>query len=771
MAIFDITNPDTNETISIEGDTPPTQQDASDIFAQMSQPQEQLRSEATPEERLTGKERLSTGFRTKPQEFLEQRREEVGLAPGTPLEPTGFNVENLKDFPKDVLDAIGPAFPAVGQILGGLTGGAASIPTTGGTASPGAIAIGGIVGGGYAEALRQRVGDLLGFDQGTVGQRLSKVGGEAALSAVGEGASLTLNLAMKATKKGLVKAGTNLLNKHGIDKFNQMFGQFARNMKPAQIKAAQDILDKGGKNARAILNPEFGTDDAAMTFSRRVLFGREKEGIAAHIKRLTNLGTPEAKAEIRQMFKQHLQLDDAVIDTLSRKGAEVNKFADEGVLFNLGNKVKEVIYGNTKSGTKGILNDIGNQLGKEKLKLAKKAGKDSIGQELSAANASIIGKLSQVGFLKPVSSGGQTIGFEINEKYAITQTGKAQEKVFKPLIERLFKKEVIGADDIVNKAIAGGAKGKELANVLSSAKRKEFFTPVNDLSYGKFVGKLSNLDAQISGNEFKAIGELSPVLTGYLQGLRGVTKQVAERHNFKSVINLTDEFSKVSEITKPLRTGDMENFFRSISNKNALYGRLDSAHNIDKLLAKKGVNLFDTIDNFNAAQALKPFETNIAKGTATKSLVGDIDAVFSPAKGSRMDLSMLEKNVDKFMPKDMKIGEFALVHNLSKELDKSAISLLRARFLSNAIPIAPALGAATGGLLGGGVGGSIMGLGGGMMLQDPRIFRSLLKLGQKSANEKLLTKITAQEGAKQLPAGAGAVGSQLLRQLISSSSE
>ena len=143
--------------------------------------------------RLTPGERFKGGFRSP--EDLGQRRavqtQALGLPAGTPLEPTGFNLENLADFPNDVLDAVGPLIPALFETVAGVAG-----LFTGG---PLLAAAAGAASAGVGEIVRQETGRLgFGFEQGTFGQRAGQVGLEAAFGLVGGATASVLSKSTRA---------------------------------------------------------------------------------------------------------------------------------------------------------------------------------------------------------------------------------------------------------------------------------------------------------------------------------------------------------------------------------------------------------------------------------------------------------------------------------------------------------------------------------------------------------------------------------------------
>jgi len=713
-------------------------------------------TQATPDQFLSAGERFATGFEFDPLEAVAQKRAERGLAPGTPLEPTGFNIENLKDFPSDILDAIGPAFPAVFQLLGGLSGAAVGA-ASGGVIAPLTIAKGGVAGAAGGEVLRQFIGSqILDHDEATVGQRLGKVAVEGALATVGEGAAIGVNLAIRQTKTGILKAANNLLKKGSLDKFTEIFGSITRGFD--ELKTRFSLRALRNKDER-ILSKKFANPGFLDDFTDDLLYSKDLT------KNIQGLATakPGAREPIKSLFKEYLKLTDDVLDTVIDQGPKLNKFKNENVILKLGDDIKNVVAG---KGTKpGLLDSIGKRLGTARINLAKEAGGAPV--DLTDVNNIIIPKLTNSGLLKPVLGEEKKIlGFQINESFAVTQTGKAQMKLFGPLINRLFKKETIKAADVIEKAMKEGLKGPELAKLLETTKTKTFFSPRNTVKYRTFAKKLANLDVQISGNEFKNIGQLSPELTKYLAALRNIPREIAEKHGDESLIALTDEFSNVAEIFKPLRKAisvndreGVEAFMRSISNKNVLLSRLRSARQIDDLLKTKGVDLFGTLDKFQAANAIKGLEDPIVRAKSRQPLINLMKGSFQQEESAV--LSAIKEGIDPFLAKGKGIFDNATTHVVARDLHASAVSLLKARFLQNAL-ITPTAGAAVGGIVGGRE-AATLGLVGGFALQNPAVLRILLKVAAKQQGKTLKGLPT-----KKIPREAIVSGIQLIKSLVQS---
>src|SRR3990167_7279834 len=123
MPRYTVQSPD-GRKVTLEGNSPPTEQDLDQVFSSLPQKEsiQQNASLGIEEGKLTPQERLSGGFRS-PEELKSRRdtqAQALGVEQGQPLEPTGLNMENLIDIPNDILDMVGPAFPALGQFFAGL---------------------------------------------------------------------------------------------------------------------------------------------------------------------------------------------------------------------------------------------------------------------------------------------------------------------------------------------------------------------------------------------------------------------------------------------------------------------------------------------------------------------------------------------------------------------------------------------------------------------------------------------------------------------------
>ncbi len=745
MPTFKITNPDTGQVIRMTGESAPSEQDIQQAFSQIPQ----LKQKAGKEDFISPQERLSGGFRS-PADLetrREQQRAERGLAPGTPLEPTGFNLENLLDFPADVLDAIGPAFPAVGQILGGVLGGAASVPSTGGSTLPAAVAAGGVGGAVTGEAVRQAIGDFLGFDQGSVGERAGRLALEGALSTGGEVASLGLNTLLRNTKKGILKAVTNLSKKQGFETFVKHTQRIFRNTKPEMVDDAISLLRKGDGS---VLNPDFAKTNFLNEFSQKFLFGNTDD-VAQNIKRLTS--KPISREPLRQTFQFLTGISDEAFEVATRKGDILSKATSEKEVLGLARKISEVLDKSFKT--------IGRELGQARIDLATKAKVVDVSDALQAANLELADNLTRSGFLINEGNG----AFSINTSFAVTPTGRSQRALFSEMITRFFGKAknfTSAQENALKKAIIEGNE-----DIIKKITRGKMFSVNNPMAFGKFSDALKIIDVQISGNEFKTLDRLSPAMAGYLKNLRGITLSVAEQIGDTRVPRLTSAFSELARTATPLRqgskirdVGQVESILKRYANPKAAEAATDEGLALNDLLKRTlNIDFLDNLKTFNAAQEISKINSVKGKIASKTKLASLMKTAFTEESG-QIALQDITQVVDGVLPETLKIGLNAKRHAIATALNKDALSILRARFASTAL-FAPVLGAASGGTIGG-IEGATAGLGIGFMVQSPQLAKALVKLAAKKGKIPAgLSKSTPQFN-RAVPVGT----SELLRQLI-----
>lgn len=829
----------------------------------MSQTEEQPEV-ATPDQYLTPEERFKTGFKLNPEEAVAQEVAKRGLASGTPLEPTPQTASfmaNLMDLPNDIVDMIGPAFPVVGQILGGIAGGAASVPTTGGTAAPLAIAGGGVAGAMAGETARQAFGAFLDLEEKGFSDRAKRVAMEGAFGVVGEAAYLGGGAVLKATKKGIVKAGEKLLSKKGLEGFVKGFGKITRNLGPDEFTHALTALKQGddtvfkkavaskdfgdnfakqlffgeitspdgkilkqGNVARQIRNlvyktkeniynkkivPEglyhssklpnvapgskrlfkaiggeykakdlwnikdfgdainskgkFYTDDLMQAHFYKEQFGKGSKiiyiDVPKNLPQKTKLANEfildessllSGKDAIKQLYKEFLGLSDETFDMAVKYGQSIEKFGSKGV-------IKEIKNINAK--IPAMFDDVGKRLGKARTSLANNVPGADVSQQLSSVNKILGDELTSIGMLNRVADG----VYSLNPEYAITAQGRTQTKSLTEFISKFFGKPQgmsSTQETLLKKAIIDGD-----IDLITKITRGKYFTAQTTAKFGDFAKAMKSLESQITGKEFQQLGKLSPNLTTYMQGLRGITEQVADQYGDVSVKALTKEYRMLAQNAELLRTGskvkDIDELSKVLSkyiNPKDLIEQ-EQARALDGFLKKQvGSDVFEKVRGFKALSQLKGLETDLTKTEARQAFVNMMKNAFSEGTSVKRDL--IERNIDPFLPKHLKVALNAKNHTTAIALQNDALSILKARFLSSGIGIPALLGGATGGYLGG-YKGATVGLGLGIGLQNPKILEMLLKMASKAPQQRALN--IPLKGMAREPAIAGI---QTLRGLV-----
>jgi hypothetical protein len=328
--------------------------------------------------------------------------------------------------------------------------------------------------------------------------------------------------------------------------------------------------------------------------------------------------------------------------------------------------------------------------------------------------------------------------YSVNPKFDITSTGRGQAGIFGELVDRFFTKEsgigpIKGAKtkgtfllddpkaliDLVNDAARGAKTG-----------RKTIFNVKNDLKLGAFLDNLGSIDVQISGAEFKQLGKLSPELAGYLKGLRQVPLMIEQKMGGSKVATLTKAFNELADNASLLRQGSR---IKDPVQIDAILRRLTKADptpiistqstELNSFLQKNlGIDFMKDLKAYKAAQAVKDVQSPLGKTVAERQgLVNIMKNAFSEGNISFLDAV---KEVDHFLPTNLRIADHAYTHTVAEALHKNAASLLRGKFMQNA------LGAR---MLGGAVGGA-GGLLAFMGLQNPGILRALIKASAKMSN-------------------------------------
>ena len=750
---------DDGRKFQVEADTQPTPEEVVGFINQ-----QQPRTEARPDEFLSPTERLQTGFRTDPEKFLETKRAERGLAPGTPLEPTGFSLENLRDLPNDVLDAVGPAFPAIGQIIGGILGAKIAI-LSGGVATP-AIFAGGAAGSGIGEAARQAIGQvLLGFEQGTIGERAGRVALETALGAAGEGAAIGLNSLIRLTKRGMITSANRLL-KRGPQAFAKGFGRIARNVDGKQAIFAINRLKKGDAS---VLSRRFSSTEFANSFANRLVFGKpaladtvEQRAVDLS-KQIFKLSKriPGAKEPVKDLFRQIAGITDETFEIVSKGGSKILERSSPKGILSLGKRITSKLD--------DLFKTTGDDLIKARRSLADSAKLVDVTEPLTQVNTLLGEELSRVGFLVREGPG----LFSINPNFAGTRTGSAQAQMFGQLVARFFKSE--GSDALISAASKGSVEAvKKLADAgrislrgVRGASRKatKIFSVQNNINFGDFIKRLGTIDVQISGNEFKALGKLSPSLTTYLRGVRGITDAVADQVGNVQVKTLNAAFRELAEGAAPIRQGTrlkdagaVEKILNKFASPKTTGITRETGEAFNTFVQKNvGVNFIKELNEFRAAQEIKGLSRRFGFTDEKKALVGLMKSAFKDKPAVVLD--EFSRTIDPFLPERLKVALNARRHTVAESLTKDATSLLRARFIGGALGVG-GLGAIVGGPQGAFTGATFA-LGTGFALQNPKILQQLLKFAASQGGRRI-----PQTAARQLPRGAGVAATQALRGLV-----
>jgi hypothetical protein len=709
-----------------------------------------LPDKATKDQYLSIGERFRGGFRRDEDltQVREQQRAERGLAPGTPLEPVGFNLENLLDLPGDIADIIGKALPVLGATVGGLTAGAAALPT-----GPGAllgVAKGGAVGGASGELLRQEIGrQAFGFDQGEILDRLGDIALEGAKGAGQEVGGVFLGRALNATKLGMLKTADKLLKTKGLEGFTKGFGSIVTNVDKAKTNFALDAVKRGD---RRVLEKMFADKNFASDFAKKLFVGADDDVAKQLYKLAHRKGSKDAVKSLYQRFFP--EITDDVFDVMFKKGSSVSKYTNPATILDLGKKIN--------SGMDDLFTQSGKQLNNARLDLVKKAGGVDVTQPLTSVNEMLAKGLKDIGFLIDEGAG----NFSINPKFAVTGTGKNQAAMFGQLVTRFFGTQ--GDDALVKAAQAGDVTAlMKLANKATTGRTK-LFNINNQMKFNKFVDTLKTLDVQISGSEFKGVGKLSPQLTEYLKGLRNIPVSVEQQIGGGQVGALTNAFRELAEGAAQLRNGtkiknvgQIEKALTRFANAQPGTAAFEEATQLNSFLMKNlKVNFLDELKGFKAAQVAKKIQSPFGMERQINSLTSVMKNAFGEGPANTM-INILDE-LDPFLPANLRVAEHARIHTVAEALHKDAASILRAKFLYNSIGPAIAGGAI------GGPAGAATGVAIGLSAQQPGILRLLIKaaaiMSKQQAREfaGLPIKPLTKQVARNVPAGV-----RLLNEMLS----
>jgi len=467
-----------------------------------------------------------------------------------------------------------------------------------------------------------------------------------------------------------------------------------------------------------------------------------------------------SKGAVKDLYKRFLGIEDDIFETIFTKGTKVNQFNNPNVILKLGQNINR--------GLDDIFEKTGTQLKNARSRLGKSGKNISVGNELTQINSVLSEELSKIGFLIKEGEG----LFSINPSFAGTNTGSAQAKMFGQLVSRFFKSE--GDDALIAAAKRGDVEAlKKLANKVTAGRRK-IFSVKNDIKFGNFIDELGQIDVQISGSEFKALGKLSPQLTEYLSGLRGIPISVESKLGGSEVLNLTRAFAEFADGAGQLRQGSkikspaaIEKALQRLSNAQPGTAAAREAKELNQFLQQHlNINFLDDLRTFKAAQKVKDMNRTFGDERVRRTVESLMKNAFDENSEKPL-VNILKQRTDPFLPEGLKIGEMSEIHTVASALHRDAASLLRGRFIYNAL-----IGGTIGGLAGGalqGPGGAAAGIGIGLALQNPGILRALIKASAKLSTREIqqlavrgLGPIT-QQAVRSAPAG-GRLLQQLLQQ-------
>lgn len=774
MPTYKVTDPNTNKTVKLTGDSPPSEQELETIFSQLGSKQT---SQATPDQYLSPQERLATGFEVSPEKRVAELRAEKGLALGTPMEPVGFNLENLMDLPNDILDIAGPAMPVIGSIVGAI----ASTPAgavSGGAATIGASAL----GAGVGETARQAIGEII-FDtqDADMRDRLIRVGGEAVLAGVGEGVGLGAIKLINKGAKGLVKTGNKILSKQGASSYARWFNKMFHMIPIDDTNYAIRTMRQGIKDA---IDPKFsGLDGGTFVQDKliKTIFG--KEGIAKTIKQYGN------NEGVRSFYKSYLGLTDDVIDSVFKYGPDAIDNINDTALANLSNTIYEKLP--------ILIDDVGKSLSQARLSMANNAGGEEVTklvtERMTSLNKMLASRLQQEGIVVPVGK-----GFRV-DKGAIKAGTKSSQKVamFDNFIQDFFKKvkpknPVLQELDTISKL----GDGQEILSRLTQLQSKlpenissqvnlvdEFlggklsqtvqglselmgeapiFEPARKLTFSKVAKEMTRWKNALDDANFK--GPLSSILTEYKKGITQMTEEVARMTGDDIVVDLASKYSQLLELGEPLLKsatipqdiGVIENTLTRLYGISKESGARSRLINMDRFLKQNlDVNLISTMDRLGARKAL--MEAGAREDQVIKRLMSISNAPYSRTNANTV--RTIANTIDKQLKRTDKISHILRAASASKHIHTESAQLFRGRLIQNTLT---GLGGGAGLLAGGlpaGVAMAGAGFGAGMAIQRPAAAKAAIKLASKRGGKQLV--------APTVSSGRGAsAGIQTLAQLL-----
>jgi NACalpha-BTF3-like transcription factor len=688
------------------------------------------------------------------------------LVDGIDINKVGLN--NIGDFANATARGLTSNLPLLTQIGGDVAAGLLAPETMGGSLM--ALAAFNAATSATGEAVKQLA------SKGISGESFSgsDMAGQATLGASTPYVGKVLETAFNGTKMALVNTLDKVANKDGIDGLVAMSNHLISNLNPQKsIMAIEKI--RGG-DVR-ILDNSYADEAVFNNTLNKRLFG-EDGNIAKNIQQTygkSNNGSSAAKALYSDALKAIPEED---VNTILQQGSSINRMNKPRALTNLGEDLSNA--SNT------LLEVNGKNLAAARRLLVNKAS--NVDVDLTDLNKSLVPDLQKIGLLQPVTSSDGRIGYKINPSFDVTSTGVSQKNIFSDLVDRFFTKEQVKVGGITPESIKAAQQesaknvGKggmsttnnALGDLLSgkSGKIESVYFPESTMKYGSgdksFYKRLANIDVQISGNEFDRMGDLSPALAGYLKGLRGKTNEVAQSVGNKSVPFFNAKYGELAEtlspITKAARSKDvlaMENYMKSLASGSS-EKQLLNATDIDLVMKKSGVSLFDDLNAYRASQSIKQLESPIIRSQLTKSFANTLETAYNdnPQVGV---YNAIKQAVDSALPKNKQFSDLAETHILAKDLNKDTTNIFKAGFLSHGLQIGSILGAVTGGIGGatiGGVGGTAVGL----ALQKPGIRKGLIELAARRGG-----KISKTSSPAINPKQARLIGNLINRGVVSSS--
>lgn len=748
------------------GNTPPTEQDARSAIGEFSkQSQSDALDTSTkglvdsstpkPSSPLNTIQSGAVGLVNNPKNIpqalqstgIDPRRITLGnngetLVDNIDINKTGLN--NLGDIAHATARGLTSNIPLLSQIGGDIAAGLLA-PETAGTSLLGLAAFNAVTSA-TGEAIHQLA------NKGISGEDFSgnDLGRQASIGAATPFVGKVLENAFNGTKVALINTLNKVATKEGVDGLVAMGNHLVSNLDPKKTIMAIEKVRSGDTR---ILDNNYADESLFNDTLNKRLFGEDGD-IAKNIQKNysnSNLGANAAKSLYADALKV-IPAED--VQTILEQGNSINRMTNPKSLTSLGEDMA-----NAANTLKEV---AGKNIAASRNVLLKQAG--GIDTDLTDINSKIlVPELLKSGLLQEMTASDGRVGYKINPQFDVTSTGSSQKNIFSDLIDRFFKKESVNTvpkteftqeelrsnPSIQNMLIQGKNPNRNIINT-------PLYFPQNNIKFKDFYNKLKNIDIQISGNEFDRVGELSSTLAGYLKGLRGKTNEVAAQVGNKTVPLFNAKYSELADtlspITKAARDKDglaMENYMKSLASGSS-ERQLLNASEINNILKKSGVNMFDDLNAYRASQSLAKIETPIIRSQITKQFANTLEAAYNdnPSVGI---YNAIKQSVDSALPKNKQFSDLAETHILAKDLNKDTTNIFKAGFLSHGLQIGSVLGAVSGGIGGAAVGG----LGGtaiGLSLQKPAIRKGLIELAARRGNQLQTTPAINPQKARLLAA-------------------